>query len=111
MNAYVTSDRAARLTTSAPAQTKRNASEAAAPHCPGETHTRLVKSSIATMPPFVGLKTCLPLTRITNFPAIVTIAATIASASSLVRNSRQSDRPEISALRAVDVNGAPLPVE
>src|ERR1041385_5034120 len=107
MNAYVTSDLAARLTTSEPAQARRNAKNAAEPHCPGDTHACLLTSSIATMPPLVGLKTCLPSTRIRNFAATVTIAASTASSIRFVRRRRQRERPEINALRDVILNGAP----
>src|SRR5215471_15723710 len=103
--ANVTSDRAARLTTSEPTHARKNAKNAAAPHCPGDTQTRFVRSSIATIPPLVGLKRCLPSTRIRNLQAIVTIAATTATSVRFVRRSRQSDSPEIRALRALDANG------
>src|SRR4051812_2452707 len=107
MNAHVTSDRAARLTTIEPTHASTNANAAAVPHWPGDTQTRLVTSSSATMAPLVGLKTCLRLTRIANLPATARKDAVIASASLLVRSSRQSDSPEINALRAVDRKGAP----
>ncbi len=95
----MTSLRAARLTTSPPRQASRKAKNAAFPHWPGETQTPPVASIVATMPKLVGLKTCLPRTRSANLPAMVTAAASAASAAELVRNSRQSDSPEIRALR------------
>src|SRR4051812_36836978 len=51
------------------------------------------------MPKLVGLKTCLPRTRRTNLPAMVTTAASAARAQELVRSSRQRESPEIRALR------------
>jgi hypothetical protein len=110
MNAMVTSDRAARVTTSMPAQAMRNAKDAAVPHCPGDTHTCPVNSSIATMPPLVGLKTCLPRMRIKNLLAIVMTAPRHASATAFVRSNRHRDRPEMSALRDVEANGAGDPL-
>src|SRR5262252_2325971 len=60
------------------------------------------------MPPLVGLKTCLLSMRIRNLPAIVITAAAMASSVRFVRSSRQSDSPEISALRALDPNDDPV---
>ena len=54
---------------------------------------------MATKPKLVGLKRCLPRKRSTNLLAMVRIAAATASAGALVRSRRQTDRPEISALR------------
>src|SRR5215471_688544 len=110
MNAIVTSDRAARMTTSMPAHAIRNAKDAAVPHCPGDTHTWPVRSSIATMPPLVGLKTCLPRIRIRDLEAIAMTAARHASTAAFVRSNRHSDRPEMSALRDVEANGAVAPL-
>jgi hypothetical protein len=106
MKASVTSDRAARVTTSMPAQAIRKANDATAPHCPGDTHTCSVNSSMATMAPFAGLKTCLPRIRIANLLAIAMTAARHASAASFVRSSRHKDNPEMKALREVERNGA-----
>ena len=52
-----------------------------------------------TTPKFVGLKRCLPLNRMTNLLAMVTMAAAMARPTELVRSRRQSESPEISALR------------
>lgn len=98
MNAIVTSLRRARFTTRPPTHAISNANNAIDPHCPGETQTRSLNSSMATRPPFVGLKTCLPRKRMTNLLPMVMTAASIASRVSFVRSSRQSERPEISAL-------------
>lgn len=99
MNAYVTSLRAARFTTSPPRHAIRKAKNAALPHWPGETHTRSVSSIIATIPKFVGLNTCFPLKRSTNLLAIATAAAAAVMTSEFVLSSRQRERPEMSGLR------------
>src|SRR5437868_2900348 len=99
MNAKLTSLRAARLTTIPPRHAIRNAKVAAFRHCPGDTQASLVKNIIATMPKFVGLNICLPRNRNTNLLATVIAAAAAASASEFVRKSRQSESPEIHALR------------
>jgi transcriptional regulator of nitric oxide reductase len=51
------------------------------------------------MPPLVGLKACLPSTRIRNLPAIVRMAARTARSSRFVRSRRQRESPEMRALR------------
>jgi hypothetical protein len=58
-----------------------------------------VSNIIATMPKLVGLKKCLPLVRTRNLLAMVTAAAAIARPVEFVRSRRQSDSPEIRALR------------
>ena len=108
MNASVTSLRAARLTTSIPAQAIVKAKAAAVPHCPGDTHARSVVSSSATSAPLVGLKTCLPRTRITNFDPTAMAEATAAIHSASVRSSRHRLSAEMSALFAPERHGAPV---
>src|SRR5690348_16977171 len=110
MNARLTSARAARVTTSDPAHAIRNAKNAAVPHWPGDTHTCFVTRSSATIAPSVGLNTCLPLILIRDLLAIAITAARQASRWKLDRTSRQSDNPEMSALRDVDANGTPDPL-
>jgi hypothetical protein len=87
------------LTTSPPRHAIRNAKNATLPHCPGETHTSPLASIIATTPRFVGLNRCLPLIRITNLLAMVTMAAAMARRREFVRRSRHSESPEMRALR------------
>src|SRR5262249_35047807 len=59
--------------------------EESAPHCPDDGQTPSVRSSIATSPPLVGLKVCLPRKRNRNLPAIVRTAPMRASSVRLVR--------------------------
>jgi hypothetical protein len=94
----VTSLRAARFTTSPPAEARRNPNTAVLPHWPGETHTWPVTSIMATRAKFVGLKTCLAPTRRRNLLPIAVAAVSTARVRELVRSRRQSDSPEISAL-------------
>jgi hypothetical protein len=54
---------------------------------------------------------CLPFTRRTNLLAMVTAAVAIAIDSELVRRSRQSDRPEISALRGSNAGSFQMRVQ
>ena len=96
--ANVTSARAARWTTTSPTQAIRKAKKVVLPHWPGETQTASVAVNIATRPKLVGLKTCLPSHRTTNLLAMATAAVRTASSATSVRSSRQSERPEISAL-------------
>jgi len=64
------------------------------PHCPGETHTRFESSIIATMAPFVGLKMCLPLIRMTNLLPTAMTAAAINNAIDSLRSSRIARAPK-----------------
>jgi len=65
----------------------------------GETQTCSLTRSMTTRPRFVGLNRCRPLTRHRNLLAMVTTAAATTSLGRSVRSSRQSDNPEIRALR------------
>jgi hypothetical protein len=96
--ASVTSLRIERKTTHAPAHAIRNPKNAVLPHCPGETQTRSVANIMAMMATFVGLKTCLPLTRTKNFEAMAITAAARSSATVLLRRSSDSESAEIVAL-------------
>src|SRR5580704_14846048 len=100
MKATVTSLRAARLTTRPPRHAIRNAKNATLPHWPGDTHTSPVVAISAMMPRLVGLKMCLPPILMTNLLETATTAAADAISRLLVRSSRQSESPEMSALRA-----------
>src|SRR5438034_11660260 len=97
-NTSVTSARLARVTTRPPADARRKAKVAALPHWPGDTHTCPVTSIITTRPTFVGLKTCLRRQRKANLLAIAAVAVATARSGSLVRQRRQSESPEMSAL-------------
>src|SRR5262249_55385406 len=97
-NASVTSARAARVTTRKPMQATSSAKKAASPHCPGDTQALDANSSVAAMPTLVGLKTCLPPTRIANLLAIVTTAANSATSSDSVGSRRQRESAETMAL-------------
>ncbi len=108
MKASVTSDRAALFTTSRPADTRKNASAACDPHWPGDTHARSVVSSRTTRARLVGLKTCLPRTRMTNFEPTATTEAAAASTSVSVRSNRQSESAEMRALLAPDARLRPV---
>ena len=70
-----------------------------APHCPGEIQAAPVAKTVTTMPKFVGLKTCLPRIRSANLLPMASAAARAATASDGVRRRRQSDKPEMRALR------------
>jgi hypothetical protein len=94
----VTSARAARVTTIIPMEATKNAKSAASPHCPDDTQASRVSSSIATIPKFVGLKTCFPRTRTANLLTIARVAATAATSGDPVRNSKHSESAEITAL-------------
>ena len=98
-NAYVTSPRSARCTTSPPSPAIRPTPNATLPHWPGETQTCPLTSSMTTRPRFVGLNRCRPSTRHRNLLAIVTTAAITTKPGWSVRGSRQSESPEIRALR------------
>lgn len=98
----VTSLRAARFTTRPPRHAKRKPRNAALLHWPGETHTDGVRRRSTTMPKFVGLKRCLCFTRRTNLLPTVRTAARTARSAEPVRSSRQSERPEMSALLGSD---------
>ena len=97
-NTSVTSARLARVTTRHPADARRKPKVAALPHWPGDTHTCPVTSIITTRPKFVGLKTCLRRQRKANLLAIAAVAVATARSGSLVRQRRQSESPEMSAL-------------
>src|SRR5207247_8328864 len=97
-NTSVTSARLARVTARPPADARRKAKVAALPHWPGDTHICPVTSIITTRPTFVGLKTCLRRQRNANLLAIAAIAVATARSGSLVRQRRQSESPEMSAL-------------
>src|ERR687891_814467 len=77
----------------------RKAKYSLLPHWAGETQTWLVRSSIATIPKFVGLKICFWPRLRANLLAMVTTAVRNASNGLLVRSSKQSESPEIRALR------------
>src|SRR5436309_14995404 len=98
-NARVTSARAARVTTRPPTHAMRNPKNAPLPHWPGDTQTRpSAHSSRETRAKFVGLNRCLAFQRKANLLAMAATAATAASQSASLLNSRQSDRAEMSAL-------------
>ena len=99
MNAYVTSLRAARFTTRPPRHVIRKPKNATLPHCPGETHTSGVRSISATIAKFVGLKMCFPRQRMTNLLPTAIAAPARTNRNELLRSKRQSERPEIAALR------------
>ena len=95
----MTSARAARFTTSPPADASRNVKTSPLPHWPGDTHMSRPASISATSAKFVGLKTCLPRTRSVNLLAMAITAASTARSGDPVRSSRHSESPEMSALR------------
>src|SRR5690349_15432774 len=99
-NAYVTSLRAARFTTSPPRQAMRNPKKATLPHCPGETQIGAPSDINKTSPKLVGLKRCFPFHLTTNLLETVTTAASAATTARLVRQRRQRESPEMRALRA-----------
>src|SRR2546422_362065 len=97
--ANVTSLRDARLITSPPRHTSRNAKYAAAPHWPGDTQAWPSLANVATTrAKFVGLRICLLSSRRRNLLKMASPAAPIARRSEFVRSSKQSDNPEMSAL-------------
>ena len=87
-----------------PTHTMPNAKNATLPHCPGDTHAQpSAQTSRRTSAKLVGLKRCLPFQRSKNLLATAAAGATAASQREFVRSRRQSDNPEISALRGSKV--------
>ena len=98
MKAYVTSLRAARLTTSPPRHAIRNAKNATLPHWPGETQTCPVSSHHRDDAEVRRIEEVLAVELDEELAAMAMMAAASASAAELVRSSRHSESPEISAL-------------
>ena len=66
---------------------------------PGDTQASTGRSSRHTKPKLVGFQMCRPPVRSRNLLAMVTVAPSTATHQLPVRSKRQSDKPEIKALR------------